>query len=205
MIKRKFLLLLFLMILFKLAHSQSSKTEELFKTYLITDDDETAKAIIKANDNLYSIYCQAILTEDSSQQITLLTKFINLKPKYGLAQAYFIRGTAYTISLKYDSAIVDYNKSIELDPAEDATKFHFRSDAYLNIGDFDKALADANKEIQLTTKKAQPYVSRGVIYFKMQKYDLAIVDWKLAKKLDKDEAKDLDEMIESAKEEMNKQ
>lgn len=193
---------IFLTSVFNQADAQQTDFEKLFRDYLTADNDSLAQVIANSNDNLYSFYCQGILTADSAEQIRLMSKFIDLKPKFGLMNAYFMRGMAYTVSEKYDSALVDFNKAIALDPDDDAEKYYFRADAYQNLGKLDSALIDINKKIELDQNDEQGYTSRGVTYFLMERYDDAIADWKRVKKMNRDEAADMDEMIETAKQKM---
>ena len=108
--------LFFITILFcSLGQAQYLKTEDVFKRYLVSEDEATAKLIVNSKDELYSLFCQGDLTEDTTEQISLFSKFIEKEPKFGLAKAYLNRGIAYTMIEKYNEAILDFDKSIKLD------------------------------------------------------------------------------------------
>jgi tetratricopeptide (TPR) repeat protein len=49
---------------------------------------------------------------------------------------------------RYDEALADYTRAIELDPS-DAEFFGSRGQAYQAIGRYDEALADFNRAIEL--------------------------------------------------------
>ncbi|MFY8165852.1 MAG: NADH-quinone oxidoreductase subunit NuoB, partial [Sediminibacterium sp.] len=83
-------------------------------------------------------------------------------PKYVIA--YNNRGLAYFTQLKYDLAIADYNKAIELDP-KNAFAYNFRGRAYAEQNkyddDLDLAIADFTKVIEIEPKKGYAYYNRG--------------------------------------------
>jgi tetratricopeptide (TPR) repeat protein len=207
------------------------KTEDVFKRYLVSEDESIAKIIVNSNDNVYSLFCQGALTENLDEKINLFTKFIELNPKYGLAKAYLNRGISYTLSEKYDSAITDYDKSISLDSQEpyayyfrgeanaslnkyevanlDYTKaikiypnfllaYYMRGISFLHQKSYESSLADFTKVIELDKSYDKAYLMRGMVYNQMSNYKKAISDWKDAKKLNKDNSKDTEELIEEA-------
>lgn len=58
------------------------------------------------------------------------------------------RGFVYYELTQYDKALIDYNKSLELDP-ESAVTYKRRGQAYLGLGQTDKAKADFEKALAL--------------------------------------------------------
>ncbi len=94
-----------------------------------------------------------------------------------------IAALAYAAKRDYDRAIADYDKAIELDPAN-ALAYNNRGRAYADKGDHDRAIADYDKAIQLDPKFAQRLQRRGNAYFAKGDYDRAIADYDEAIKLD---------------------
>jgi tetratricopeptide (TPR) repeat protein len=98
-------------------------------------------------------------------------------PGWGSYSAYFNRGLAYCSLTKFDEAIADYTKTIELEPAFTDAYFT-RGTAYDELQKYDEAIADYTKSIELKTNyDAYAYYFRGAIYDKLQKYDEAIADY----------------------------
>jgi len=77
---------------------------------------------------------------------------------------------------EHDKAIADFNKAIELDPA-DAEGYYNRGTAYGAKGEYDKAIADFNKVIDLDPEYALAYGTRGLAYYYKGEYDKAIADY----------------------------
>jgi tetratricopeptide (TPR) repeat protein len=69
-----------------------------------------------------------------------------VKPEY--VYAYYGRGNCYYEREKYDLAIADYTKAIELDPKDDVAYFN-RGDCYDKQGEYGKAEADFAKAEEL--------------------------------------------------------
>ena len=67
---------------------------------------------------------------------------------------------------EYDSAIVDYNEAVRLDP-EDATAYCGRGDVYFLKGGYDRAIEEYSVAIALEPKNSTTYYyNRGCIYYK---------------------------------------
>jgi len=99
---------------------------------------------------------------------------------------------------KYEEAIAEYNKAIEIDPSY-AQAYNNRGDAYDNKGQYDLAIADYNKAIELDPNRGLFYYNRGFAYSKKGRRDLAISDLNKAIELSSDPelTQDAREMIES--------
>ena len=98
------------------------------------------------------------------------------------ADAYYNRGVSKSDLNDYNGAIVDYTKSIEIDPNY--------ADAYLNRGnskfalkDHNGAIADYTKSIALDPTAAVAYSNRGISKENIGDLNAACLDWKEAAKL----------------------
>jgi tetratricopeptide (TPR) repeat protein/S1-C subfamily serine protease len=112
--------------------------------------------------------------------LAAINKAIELAPR---AQAYYNRGNLYFNQQKYELALADYNKAIELD-SNDAYAYNNRGNLYYDQQKYDLALADFTKAIELNRNFAEAYLGRGVVYYLQQKYELALADFNKAIELD---------------------
>jgi tetratricopeptide (TPR) repeat protein len=80
-----------------------------------------------------------------------------------VAWAYNNRGNAYKDKGDLAQALVDFDKSIELDP-KNVDAYNNRGTTYSDKGDLDNALADYNKAIEINPQFAAAYNNRGAVY-----------------------------------------
>ena len=90
--------------------------------------------------------------------------------------AYNCRGNVLFDKKKYDVAISDYTKAIELNPMF-ADAYYNRGNAYVNIKKYTKAIKDYTKAIALNPKGADFYLERGNVYAMKKDYDQSIADY----------------------------
>lgn len=180
----KLLLLLILLAEFTIAQTQKLTTEDLFKRYLVSEDEVIAKTIINSKDGLYSVFCQGALTEDLTEKANLFTSFIQQNPKYGLAKAHMNRGICHSLSEKYDLAIADFDKSIELD-AKEPYAYYFRGESYASLNKYDKAIEDYTTAIKMQPNFVLAYYMRGLSSFSQKNNDNALTDLSKVLELDK--------------------
>jgi len=98
------------------------------------------------------------------------------------ARPYSYRGVQYIEQHKYQEAIRDLKKAIELNPRW--------VDAYSNLGylssklnDYDQGIVYLNKAIELDSNYASAYNNRAEIYTLEKKYDEALIDYNKAIKI----------------------
>jgi tetratricopeptide (TPR) repeat protein len=84
---------------------------------------------------------------------------------------------------KYDAAILDFNKSIELNP-KFVDAYTNRGFAYVNNGQFEKSLIDFNKALEMGSPSCDLYLGKGIANFKMNDYISAISDITKALEMD---------------------
>ena len=81
-----------------------------------------------------------------------------------------MRGYAWMKLKKYDQAIADFNKAIELVPQYERAYIH-RAIIWSEIGDYDRAINDDTKAIQIDPLSKVAYMNRGLDFLhKMMKF-----------------------------------
>lgn len=93
------------------------------------------------------------------------------------------RGTAYSQAGRHDEAIADFDKVIELDPAN-VDAYIGRAYVHIQSGRHDKAVADYSEAIRLAPKSAPLYLYRGAVFVQMNDFDKALADANTAIALD---------------------
>jgi tetratricopeptide (TPR) repeat protein len=87
----------------------------------------------------------------------------------------------------FDNAITDYDKAIELKPAESIT-YLYRGIAFFNKKNYDLSLADFSKTIELNPKDVLAYMNRGNSYERLGDLPKAVDDYKKVIDLDPNNA-----------------
>ena len=77
----------------------------------------------------------------------------------------------------YEGAILDYNKALELFPAEIGLVYSMRGNAKRNLGDFEGAIYDQNQALACDPSYADGYFNRSIAKFKMGDFRGAIEDY----------------------------
>ncbi|MCA2812917.1 MAG: tetratricopeptide repeat protein [Microcystis sp. M090S1] len=108
--------------------------------------------------------------------LAAITQAIDLAPR---AAWYVNRGILYRRQQKYELALDDYNKAIELNPNH-ANAYNNRGNLYQDLQKYELALDDFNKAIEINPNFAILYYNRGVLYRLQEKYDLALSDYSKA-------------------------
>ncbi|MCA2743730.1 MAG: serine protease [Microcystis sp. M015S2] len=108
--------------------------------------------------------------------LAAINQAIHLAPR---AAWYYNRGILYYNQQKYELALADWNKAIEINPNY-AEAYSNRGILYSDQKKYELALADWNKAIELNRNFAGAYYNRGNLYYNQQKYDLALSDYNKA-------------------------
>ena len=150
--------------------------------------------------------------ENYKQAIADYTQAIKIGPKK--ATYYSMRGGVYLILKDYKQAIADFTQAIQLDP-KDAIYYSLRGSIYSKLKDYKQAISDLTETIRRDPKNApytmvglrysefkdnkgflsgytglmsKAYATRGVTYYELKEYKLAINDYTQAIKIDSQNA-----------------
>lgn len=120
--------------------------------------------------------------------IPVYTEMIALKGELkDKVATYHNRGIAYSNTGKYEQAIADFDKAIELKPLH-SVFYQNRGRIYRKQGDNDRAIVDFNKTIELKPDDALAYYERGIAYANKAQYSEAIADFDKATELNPNDA-----------------
>ncbi|MCZ6775890.1 MAG: tetratricopeptide repeat protein [Ignavibacteria bacterium] len=100
-------------------------------------------------------------------------------------EAYIIRGRFYELDKKLDSAIMLYQKAIEIDIGY-AHAVMLLGYAYSNAGEQSKAISQMERYIRLSPNVADPRASYADLLFRVGRYDEALVQYKKSLQLKPD-------------------
>lgn len=124
--------------------------------------------------------------KDFDCTISYCTQSINLKPDY--ANAYFKRGDAYDEVGKYELAISDYTKAIELKFEPLSPAYNYRGVTYIRMKKYDLAILDFDVSISINPN-APAYGNRAEAYYYLENSEQAIASASEAIKINSSLAK----------------
>jgi protein O-mannosyl-transferase len=104
-----------------------------------------------------------------------------------IEEAYYNRGNYLIEKNKYDEAIRDFNKAIEVKP-DYAEAYNNRGNLFSNANSNDAAMNDFNQAIELSPAYVDAYINRGNLFMKENRNDEAIRDFNKAIELKPDDA-----------------
>ena len=100
------------------------------------------------------------------------------------ANGYNNRGKAHLKQKKYDEAIQDFNKALELIKVDCAVAYNNRGKAYLEQEKYDEAIQDFNDAISSNSRYAPAYYNLARAYDKLGEKRKALCDYIKARDLD---------------------
>src|SRR5205807_535649 len=119
--------------------------------------------------------------EDFAGAARVFTGCILKRPDH--AHAYYCRANAYSKLRRYEEAVADSSRAIELDPKH-ALAWYNRGVSYNKLGQSDKAVGDFSRAIELGPKHAPAWNNRGWAYSKLGQPVKAVADFSRAIELD---------------------
>jgi serine/threonine protein kinase len=93
------------------------------------------------------------------------------------------RGATYNMLNRYDQALTDFDRAIEIDPNY-APIYLNRAGTFHDLRQYDKALADCDRAIKLDPTFASAYSNRSQLNHDLGRYEEALEDCKRAIQLD---------------------
>ena len=120
------------------------------------------------------------LYEAPDKAVEYFTRAISLDQEF--SSAFTNRGLAYRDLKQYERAIRDYDRAIDLDPAD--VDYNNRGNAYGDLKQYERAIRDYDRAIELDPRFAIAFNNRGVTYAKLKQFEWAIRDYDRAIKLD---------------------
>jgi tetratricopeptide (TPR) repeat protein len=88
------------------------------------------------------------------------------------------RAFIYITRGRYDAALADLNKAIELfPPAASAHARYYRGFTFLKRKEYPQAMSDLNDAVKLDPNNPDPYLARGELEQAQQQYDAALRDY----------------------------
>jgi tetratricopeptide (TPR) repeat protein len=115
---------------------------------------------------------------EHSKAVYFGTKAIEIEPN--APDAYYNRGCAFHKSKKYQEAIMDFSKAINLDKQTHVAAYFSRGVTKGELGDHQGAIADYNKALELNPHFVEAYYNRGLTKKKLKDYNGAILDYNKA-------------------------
>ncbi len=97
------------------------------------------------------------------------------------------RGVSYALAGKYEKAIADFTRVVELRPDYPNGWFN-RAEIRYELGHFEQAIPDYTKTLELNPADFGAHTSRGHTYFRLRKFTEALADYTTAIELDNTKA-----------------
>ncbi len=130
---------------------------------------------------------KGILQPENKAKLTEAVKRLELLPPPPTAEHFMASATAKYALKRYDEALADYNRALELRP-DYPEALNNRGNTFDELERYDEALADYNRAIELRPDDPVKLKNRGTSYTKMERYDEALADFNKALELKPDYA-----------------
>jgi tetratricopeptide (TPR) repeat protein len=115
------------------------------------------------------------------QRVAICTRVINSGRLRGhdLAGAYNWRGEGFRLWEKYDKALADFGRAIEIEPGT-VYPYTNRAEVHRVMGNYDEVIADTTQAIRLDPALNASYTVRGLAYEKIGAVEKARTDFNKA-------------------------
>ncbi|ACL05116.1 Tetratricopeptide TPR_2 repeat protein [Desulfatibacillum aliphaticivorans] len=127
-----------------------------------------------------SYFDRAIFSESKGRHLAAIeqyTRYLEMNqnsPEYA-APALNNRGTLYWVLGRYDEALQDFDKAVDMQP-DSALNYINRGNVYADMGDVERAIEDYNQAITLDPNNGLAYSNRGLAWSSLKRFDQAIPD-----------------------------
>jgi tetratricopeptide (TPR) repeat protein len=129
----------------------------------------------------------ALLTDDAEVAYFDLLAGSTVLPTAARAEALRCRGRAHRDVGRYDAALSDFDRALELSP-DDEWAIAGRGETYRLAGRYDEALGEFGRALELDPEDSWALDSRGRTYFALHRYDEALADFDRALARDPEDA-----------------
>ncbi len=123
--------------------------------------------------------------KDKTNSLGIYRKIQILDEKGLAAYAYNNKASAHNTARRFEQAITDCSKAIELSPML-AEAWNNRGVAYRNTGQIERAVGDYTRAVELNPNYPEALNNRGVAYAQLGRFEQAISDYSRAIELNPD-------------------
>ena len=113
--------------------------------------------------------------ENYLKAVESFTEYIDLNPND--ARGYIGRGNSYQELKRYQEALIDYDKAIELSPENFSDVYSKRGHVHRHLGQYLDAIRDYDKHLALDPSNPWSHHYKGMTYRDLEQYDVAIQNW----------------------------
>ena len=165
-----------------LLYGCQEQTESFAKDSPVT---QTKDIDLSAKDSAVRQGTDFFVKGEYEKAVETFTGIIDLYPDY--YDGYYGRGMAYGRLTQYERAIEDYGKTLQLNPPNPSTVYNSRAVLQMHLGRYELSIQDLNMVIELNPKGdanlSNAYYGRGIIYWKLGRFEEAERDIRKAKEL----------------------
>jgi tetratricopeptide (TPR) repeat protein len=123
-----------------------------------------------------------LAAEKYEQALEEFSQALKDKP-YNEARLYYLRGLTYSQLEEYDTALIDLNRAIKLNPKY-MEAYYERGMAHFHLGNYGLASEDFDQALKFDADYPDAYIGRGYTYYAQEDYSRALADLSKAVRLD---------------------
>lgn len=144
--------------------------EALAKTQEALDISPSSPSAIQKRINIF------FLMNNEKEAVRYVEEAIHQYPE--VSELYYLSGIINNSREKYNKALDDFSKAIDLKPSADLYKLYLgRGVSYFNLLEYEPALSDFSSSIELNDTIASAYHSRALVNYEIHDYSAAINDF----------------------------
>jgi lipoprotein NlpI len=127
-----------------------------------------AAAVARPGDQSFGDVLKLLSQRKAAEALPLIEKLLAKDGKN--SKTLLLRGVAHDLLEKYQEAVADFTKVIELEGAKTPEAYDLRGVSYFKWGDMDKALADFDRYLELRPDVRPYHWKRGICCYYAKKY-----------------------------------